>query len=264
VTRAFFVGRDQELAAAREEVERACSAEGGLVVLSGEAGIGKTRLAAEIAGLAAERGARVAWGRCWEAGGAPAYWPWLQALHALGDSDDPFAASETGSAIDAQQIRFQQFERAASFLKRAAAESALAIVLDDLHAADVPSLLLLQFIARDLRGTRLLVIATHRESEARATPEVAQLLAKISREGRALRLGRLGAEDVAVWVQEVSPAADASAAERIYRATEGNPLFVHEVLRVRGAIAPGNLPDGLRTVIDEHVLRVSAETTAAR
>jgi len=260
VTPPIFVGRNEELARAREDVERACSAEGGLVVLTGEAGIGKTRLATEIAGLAAARGARVVWGRCWEAGGAPAYWPWLQALRALGVGDDPFAAPEAASAIDAQQIRFQQFERAAGFLKRAAAESALAIVLDDLHVADVPSLLLLQFIARDLRGTRLLVIATHREAEARSMPEVARLLAKISREGRASSLGRLGAEDVATWVHQASPDADAAAAQRIHVATEGNPLFVQELLRVRGAFAPSNLPDGLRTVIDEHVGRVSAET----
>lgn len=253
----IFVGRDAELALAREAIERACSGDGALVMLSGEPGIGKTRLASEIAAIAASRDSKVVWGRCWEAGGAPAYWPWVQALRALGGADDPFAVDEEAYGSDAKQIRFRQFERALRFLKAAAQESALAIVLDDLHAADVPSLLLLQFIARDLRGSRLLLVGTHRQAEARSNPEIGGLLAKIAREGRALTLGRLGHGDVLQWLKHASPNADAVTAKRIHGVTEGNPLFVSELLRVRGAIAPSNLPDGLRTVIDEHVARVS-------
>ncbi len=82
VSSAGFVGRAGEVAELTAALDNALAGRGGLYLLAGEPGIGKTRLAEELAALARERGARVLWGRCWEAGGAPAYWPWTQALRA--------------------------------------------------------------------------------------------------------------------------------------------------------------------------------------
>src|SRR5690348_10264328 len=78
-----FVGRERELGELRRALDQADSGQGRLFLISGEPGIGKTRLAEEVATDATSRGMRVVWGRCWEGGGAPAYWPWVQILRAL-------------------------------------------------------------------------------------------------------------------------------------------------------------------------------------
>ena len=89
-----FVGRDQEMAEVLVGLEDAAAGRGRLFLLAGEPGIGKSRLADEVAATARERGARVAWGRCWEAGGAPAYWPWVQVVRACLRSQGSTALSE--------------------------------------------------------------------------------------------------------------------------------------------------------------------------
>lgn len=252
MTEAVFVGRSGEIARGQRAVDDASGARGGLLLFSGEAGIGKTRVADEIARIAAQRDARIAWGRCWEAGGAPPYWPWIQILRALGVEDDLFSG-------DDREVRFRQFDRAATRLKHVASDKLLVVVLDDLHTADVPSLLFLHFLARDLRSTRLLVLGTYRDAEARLAPEVFALLAKIAREGDAVPLPRLTRADVQEWIRARLPDADDAAAERVHRTTEGNALFVQELLRVRGTPAEGDLPDGLRAILDEHLERVSSD-----
>jgi predicted ATPase len=83
-----FVGRERELAELHAGLDDVCAGHGRLVLLSGEPGIGKTRLAEEISNDASARGMRVLWGRCWEGGGAPAYWPLIQILRACVDDRD--------------------------------------------------------------------------------------------------------------------------------------------------------------------------------
>src|SRR4029079_11621180 len=138
-------------------------------------------------------GFRTAWGRCWEAGGAPAYWPWTQALSALLEADGGALDRVAKSAADLATIlpalrkkvrelperptadaesRFQLFSAVRSLLRALSSECPAAIVLDDLHAADQSSLELLQFIARSLRGEPLLVIATFRDVELPLSPAV--------------------------------------------------------------------------------------------
>ena len=77
---AVFVGRERELAELVDDLDAAAGGRGGLILLVGEPGIGKSRLADELASVAHERDFVVLWGRCWEAGGAPTYWPWVQAI----------------------------------------------------------------------------------------------------------------------------------------------------------------------------------------
>src|SRR6185295_1599161 len=188
-----FVGRAGELAELRAALAEACAGRGGLFLLIGDAGIGKTRLSEELCNAAAQHGALAVWGRCWEDGGAPAFWPWVQAFRslaatfdddslrrALGDAAAQVAvlapelvarvggpaAPGQASELESPHERFPLFDAATRFLERLAAQQPLVLVLDDLHAADEPSLLLLEFLARDLRNAAVLVIGTYREVEA--------------------------------------------------------------------------------------------------
>ncbi len=262
-----FVGRGAELAVGERAVARALAGEGTLLLLSGEAGLGKTRLARAIGAVAEERGARLVWGRAWESGGAPSYWPWIQLFRALGAPSDPFAADEADGGIEVSQTRFTRFDRAARWLSAAADDQPIMIALDDLHAADVPSLLFLHFLARDLYRSRLLVVGTYRDPEARLAGAAGELLAKISREGTTIALDPLSRDDVLAWVcaatrVDVASAGAEAEADRIHSITEGNALFIHELLRVRGASSPAfaaKLP-GMRALLDEHVARLTAST----
>src|SRR5262245_1108043 len=136
-------GRVDSVARAQARVERACAGEGALLLLTGEAGIGKSKLAEHLSGIAAAAGCTVVWGRCWEAGGAPAYWPWIQIFRDLQMEEDLFAEASREPAGSPEEMRFRAFDRAVLKLKERAGQSPLALFIDDLQAADVPSLLLL-------------------------------------------------------------------------------------------------------------------------
>jgi tetratricopeptide (TPR) repeat protein len=250
-------------------IARAVDGDGTVLLFHGEPGLGKTRVVQAIAKSAAARGARVVWGRAWEAGGAPPYWPWIQVFRALGAPEDPFRADEMAASPELPQARFAKFDRAARWLKGESAEDPLVVVLDDLHVADLPSLLFLHFLVRDKSASRLLVLGTYREVEARLAADVEPLLTKIAREGEAVALDRLSPEDVLEWIcAESGGSAEAvkSDAERVFATTEGNALFVHELLRVRPS--RGTTPNeatraaGLRAILDEHLGRLSPKTRA--
>jgi predicted ATPase len=132
------VGRDWELAELKAALARISTA-GALYLFTGEPGIGKTRLAAEATSLARACGVRASWGRCWEAGGAPPFWPWREALDGCGV---PFPDAATIATGDLAEARFALFREIASALAREAAREPLMIVLEDLHAADQPTLVL--------------------------------------------------------------------------------------------------------------------------
>jgi predicted ATPase/DNA-binding SARP family transcriptional activator len=286
-----FVGRRSELELLLAGLEDALAGRGRLFLLSGEPGIGKSRLADEIASHAKERGARVLWGRCWEAGGAPAYWPWIQALrtHVRG-SDPETLRDEVGEhaadlaqilpelrqlfgnlpeprPLDPEAARFRLFDATSSLLDRAADTHPLVVVLDDLHAADESSLLLLRFLASELPVTRVLVIGTYREVDPVPSGVVSETLADVLRgSAQRLRLRGLDRAEVAELVREVT---DADPSERLvsflHTETEGNPLFVSEFLRLLGSegalAAEGEtvvkVPDTIREVIGRRLRTLS-------
>jgi len=289
-----FVGRERELAELRAGLADTVAGRGRLFLISGEPGIGKTRLAEEVCTDAAATGAAVVWGRCWEGGGAPAYWPWVQVFRRLGGELEtaelravvgdaaaeiaafaPELAARVGvihspaapRALESEQERFPLFDATAGILRRLAARRPLVLVLDDLHAADQPSLLLLEFVARDLRDSRLLLLGTYREIEAQRDAERARLLHGAARSGTRLPLGGLSREQVERLVRAALPPSGeerraGELAERIFRSTGGNPFFVDEVLRLVLAAPPGQtselpLPHGVRDAVRERIRPLS-------
>jgi predicted ATPase len=201
-----FVGRQREMGILTTALDDALSGQGRLVMLVGEPGIGKTRTAQELAAHAEARGAQVLWGWCYEEGGAPPYWPWVQPLRSYIQQQDPeqlhsqmgpgaadiariisevqekLPGLEPTPALEPEQARFRLFDSITTFLKNASQSQALMLVLDDLHWADKASLSLLQFLARQLRGSRLLVVGCYRDVELSRQHPLAETLAQLARE----------------------------------------------------------------------------------
>jgi DNA-binding CsgD family transcriptional regulator len=289
-----FVGRDAELAALTADLEAALAGRGGMVLLAGEPGIGKTRLAEELAAQARARGALVLWGRCWEGQGAPAFWPWVQVVRAYVQTADPAALRHemgAGAADIAQLVptlrehlpdlptppptepeaaRFRLFDSLTGFLRAAAARRPLLLVLDDLHWADVPSLALLRFLGRELEDSGLLVVGCYRHTEVDRGHPLLGTLADLTRgqHHRRLLLGGLDQPEVASFVALVAGAApSAELAVAVHQQTDGNPFFVTEVVRLLasqgrlhqggGLVLADGLPEGVKAVVTERLDRLS-------
>ncbi|MDQ4064823.1 MAG: protein kinase, partial [Actinomycetota bacterium] len=289
-----FVGRDKELEHLRGALDATFSGSGRLVLLSGEPGIGKTRTAEELMTYARLRDAKVLLGRCYEGEGAPAYWPWMQAIRSyVHDVDSNTLAAEMGSgaahiaqvvsdvrqrlpdvpeapALEPEQARFQLFDSITGFLKNASSATPIVLVLDDLHWADTSSLLLLEFVARELRDMRVLVIGTYREEELGRQHPLSQALGNLSRARLSDRvvLRGLTQDEVGHFIElsaGISPSTDLLA--DVYAQTEGNPFFVGEIVRL--LVAEGRLeqrvrpdrswsvPQSIREVIGRRLDRLS-------
>ena len=230
------------------------------MLIGGEPGIGKSRLAEELASRRDSR-AEVLWGRCWEAGGAPPYWPWVQALRSSvrGRSPEQLRA-ELGSGAaeiaelvpevrqrlpdwerlppvaDPQQARFRLFDSIAGFLKNASRSRPLVLILDDLNWADEGSLLLLEFVARELADAHVLLIGTYRDIELSRRHPLSQTLGELARERlfeRVLLRG-LSHEDVERFIEATCAfVPDQALVRALHTQTGGKP-----VLRQRGRPAP--------------------------
>jgi DNA-binding SARP family transcriptional activator len=150
-------GRAEELGLLEAGLDDALAGRGRLFVVVGDAGTGKTRLADELASSAKQRGTRILWGRGWAGGGAPAYWPWTQALR---------DALPTASS-DGAEGQFRFFEAVVQALRDQTATQPLLLVLDDLQAADEASILLLEFVSTELPEMSALVVALGRPDTAR-------------------------------------------------------------------------------------------------
>jgi class 3 adenylate cyclase/DNA-binding CsgD family transcriptional regulator len=259
--RSRFVGRAREVGQLRRRLAGAEQGTGGVVLIAGDAGIGKTRAMEEVAAIARPQGFDVLWGRCYEGEGAPAFWPWVQVLRDYIAERDPAALRDRlGAAVadiaqllpelratmpdaavvpirEPEQARFALFDSVAAFLGRAAGERPLLIVLDDLHWADHSSLLLLSFVARSAGGARLLILGAYRHVEVERDQPLAVAIAALRREAGHDRvlLGGLGEEDVVQMVETLArreiDAQGRALASALHRETEGNPFFVQETLR---------------------------------
>jgi hypothetical protein len=272
-----LVGRDAALAVLRATLDGAAGGRGEVALLAGEAGIGKTALAAELARQAAGAGARVLWGQCWQGEAVPAYWPWVQVLRAateaapavaLGDaarllpgaSDADAAGAAAGPVEEPAAARFRLFDAVVRVLAALAARQPLLVVLDDLHWADEASLRLLQFAARHLARSPVLLLGTYRDLEAPAR------LHELAGAGQVVALAGLDPAEVATLLEAVTGRRPSEAlAAGVWRRTGGNPFFVRELARLQAAQptpdgGPGPTPpvlDGIRDTLERRLARLS-------
>ncbi|WP_066362369.1 BTAD domain-containing putative transcriptional regulator [Herbidospora mongoliensis] len=257
-----LVGRAAQHRRVRDRVAEAAKGAGGVLLIGGEAGIGKTTLAEAAAELAAEEGFTTAWSRCAE--DAPAFWPWIQALRLL---DPPTAErlSAPGEAADPDAARFLLLDAVARALEQRAARGPLLIVLEDAHWADAATLKLLTFLGADLHRIPVLVIVTVRHHDA---PQPVDVFAELARQRGTERLtvGPLTASDVADYLDARDPGLLAHVAV-LHDRTGGNPFYLGELLRLAAStrspdIAALPVPDGVRDVIAQRVSRLPEETQA--
>jgi hypothetical protein len=299
-----FVGRNPELGELRAGLDRAMAGRGSVLLVAGEPGIGKSELADRLGAEASTRGAEVLWGRSWEGEGAPPYWPWAQIIRShVGEREGAALESTFGAAtpymaqivpelrdrlpdlpvpppLDSEQARFRLFDAITTFLDRAAETRPLVLILDDLHWADKPSLLLLRFLAREMVEARLLVVAIYRDVEVSRGHPLAEVLPALRQERTVERLLLRGLpeEDVCVMLAALrGESVPEALARAISRETEGNPFFVQEIVRhlvdegmlgpegaqwsSRSRIADMRLPESVRDVIGRRLGRLSAACT---
>src|SRR4051794_9085439 len=258
-TRSRFVGRERELDELLAALDETRAGRGRAVLIGGEPGIGKSRLADELTSRAEELSCRVLWGRSWEDAGTPAYWPWVQALRTLvrstprdelaryfasGAADvaqmlpelhTTFADLPVPMSTDSESARFQLFDSTTTLLRNAAADQPMLIVLDDLHAADTPSILLLRFLASQLGDMAVLVVGTYRDLELTPDHPLTLAVGEMARD-RSTRLMMLGGLDSDAVSEYLSAATDIRpdglTVAAVWRETSGNPLFVGEAVRL--------------------------------
>ncbi len=256
-----FVGRADELGVLKTAIESALDSRGGLVMVSGEPGIGKSRLAEESGVYARLRAAQVLAGRCYETEHVVPLLPFAEAIRAyvvqeppddllkeLGDgaSDVASLVSEVRQRLpnlpeserpEGDEARYHLMESVSTFLLNAAAIHPIVLVLDDLHWADAPSLRLLCHLARRLPDSRLLVIGTYREVEVTRGHPLTEALGELRRERgfEHLALGGLSPPEVHELLEALAERrldeSEAPLAQAMWRETEGNPFFLEEVVR---------------------------------
>jgi class 3 adenylate cyclase/DNA-binding CsgD family transcriptional regulator len=300
-----FVGRREEMDQLKAALENALSGRGSLVMIVGEPGIGKTRLAEEFGVYAGLQGAQVLTGRAYEGEVALPYRPFVEAFRQYAQSrPDPILRQELGEGapevaklvsevrrrfpdipeappLEPEAERLRLFESITAFVHNASAANPLVILLDDLHWADKPSLLLLRYLARGIGGQRVLILGAYRDVELDRTHPLAEVVATLRRERlyRRLLLRGLSEEDVLAFVTAIEPSEESAAARRtlavaLYRETEGNPFFMREVLshlveegklyreggrwtsKVR-SISEFGIPEGVREVVGRRLSRLS-------
>lgn len=254
-----FHGRRLELESLRKAWETARNGHLAGVFIAGEAGIGKTSLASELARKAHDEGASVLYGRCDEDLGIP-YQPWAEMLSQLMNDSGPSQLRQLGErrhaelvsllpglggrltrtvspgAIDAESERYLLFAAVAAALAEAAAQTPLVVVLDDLQWADKPSLLLLRHLVNQPEPLPMVIVGTYRHNEVSVEHPLVDVLAALRRETNMARLvlSGLPAEDLVGLVEAASGqplrGAELALVHEVYRETDGNPFFAWEIL----------------------------------
>lgn len=256
-----LVGRAAELATLRAHLGATQAGSGRVVLVEGEPGVGKTRLAEEAATEASARGFVTLWGRCVEGEGSPPLWPWAQVLRAIGDDRTPAELVPQSAQLDPGLALGQLNQGLADLLRGRARTRPLLLVLDDLQWADEATLPPLEFLAAHLGDARILVLAIYREVDLPQAPRLASVLGVLARLPGADRvaLRGLNVDEVAGLIRArtgAEPAPDIATV--VHRRTEGNPFFVTELLCLEDPEGPvqGPVPTGVRDVIRRRVARL--------
>ena len=252
-----FIGRKLEMGQLTAALDNVLSGRGQIIMLAGERGIGKTRAANELAALADTKGFSVLRGWCYEHGGAPALWPWLQCIREYIETLDagqlrremgPGAADIAEilpeltakldglgppPPLDPAQARFRLFFSITTFFKNASQTQPMLLVLDDLHWADESSILLLEFLTKEIPGTSLMIVGTFRDGKISGRHLLSRTLGELVRERHFHRvhLEGLSREEVGEFIGSRSGIdVPQSAVNTLHERTGGNPLFVGEVV----------------------------------
>jgi hypothetical protein len=265
---ARLIGRESVLAVAGSVLDDARHGTGQFLMISGEAGIGKTAM---LAALVSQAGSAplVLRGLCWEGDGAPPYWPWSQVLQASGlpaadlgeagwllqrasGSAGPMSAAAAGDA------QFRLFEAVARCLRRLADGRPVLVVLDDLQWADEPSLRLLGFLARALAAEPMALLGAYRDTEA--SPE----LRKIAGQAQQLALAGLTQDGVAELAGELAGTPlPPQVIAQLWERSGGNPFFVRELIRLLLAQGswhqPVQIPASVAETLRRRLARLSTE-----
>ncbi|MCI0777509.1 MAG: protein kinase, partial [Chloroflexi bacterium] len=255
-----FIGRREEMEQLKAALENALSGRGSVVMLVGEPGIGKTRLAQEFGVYASLRGAQALSGSCFEGEAAP-YRPFVEAFrqyvsrrtdlelrHELGQGAPEVAklVSEIrqrlpdipeAPALEPEAERLRLFESVGSFVRTASEAKPIVLFLDDIHWADTPSLLLLRYLARSITSDRVLILCAYRDVELDRTHPLSDVIAALRQDQtyQRVRLRGLPEEDILALLTGIEPSEEAATtrqalATALAQETEGNPFFIHEVL----------------------------------
>ena len=244
-----FVGRAAELERLRgswADVERHRARR--LVLIAGEPGVGKTRLAHRFAREVLDGGALVLLGRCWEEPLAP-FEPFADALRQVDAADVLLPAGDTGAGA-----RHRLFEAVDAALAELAAERDLLLVIDDLHWADRGTLLLLSFLLRSERPTPLFVLGTYRDTELGRLTPLTGALAELQSAGALDRVALRGLSEAEVAQLARSLLGGDEAAARVHARTDGNAFFVEEVLR--GLTEGPQVPESVRHAVGVRLARL--------
>jgi eukaryotic-like serine/threonine-protein kinase len=303
IYRRVFVGREQELKQLQSAFDGAISGQGALWMVLGEPGIGKTALCEQLATYVTLRGGRTLVGHCYEEGSLSLpYLAFVEAMRSYvltrevknlkeelgtGAADVARIVSEIREKLkvkpkpqkDPEEERYQLMQAVTGFLTNAASVQPLLVVLEDLHDADKGTLDMLTHISRNLAGARLLIMGTYRDVEVDRTHPLSSALAELRRVstfGRVILRG-LNTDEVQRMLESISQqSVPWNLAETVHRQTEGNPLFVQEVVRL--LVEDGSLkreggqwkaktdtpvemsiPEGLRDVIGKRLSLLSKE-----
>ncbi|TMR97925.1 ATP-binding protein [Nonomuraea basaltis] len=247
---AMLIGRGRPVAVLRGEVERALVSHGSLVLVTGEAGIGKSTLVASAAQEAVRGGARLLSGACWEGEGAPGYWPWVQVVRQLAPGTTP----QSLAGADAEA--FELYDAVTALLVDASRERPVVVVLEDLHWADSASLRLLEFVVRHAWFERLLVIGTYRDAEVDGP-------LSLPLEAKAITLALTGLDREAVGrlvahITGLEPGEEL--VTEIHRRTGGNPFFVEQTARLwQGGSPLATIPPGVGAAVRRRLSRLPDE-----
>jgi hypothetical protein len=272
--RSAIVGRTDEMQRLAALVDHVAAGRGGLALITGEPGIGKTCLAQQAAAHADEVGVAVHWGRCSELDGAPAFWPWVQVLRSVWASgggtapDDVLAAlvpglgsNDTAEAVlDRDAARFRLYDAVSRYLIAAAAQQPMVVVLDDLHWGDVASLRLLRFLAPELASASIGIVVTMREGVV--TPALDDVRTDVARLPSVERcpLEAFDHAEAAELAEVLTGGSvDTATVDALLQRSGGNPFFLSELIHLGHAGAAG-IPSGVRDVIERRVRALAPST----
>jgi len=288
-----FVGRRSEMASLSAGLSQSLGGDPQTFLLMGEAGMGKTRIIEEFAHRATAQGASVLVGRCREEEGAPAFWPWIQILrtHIESGSQETLSSLEPYAAVisqmlpefhklfptvaplpdvDAEQARFRLLDAITRFLQASAKQKPLALMIDDLHRADTSSLLLLEFLVRELRDSPVFILGAYRDLDILGDTAREQCLTRVARTAasRSIQLNGISRRAVGELVGQPENAELVSA---LYEQSAGNPFFLTQLVQLLDVDSTDlrnmsadewrfSLPTGVRDAISSQLIGLPPQT----